>query len=377
MYAASHRHPPHLAHSVAEARSGRRGAVVIIIALLLTVLLGFAALVVDLGYAGSVEAELQAATDAAAHSGAMQLDGTEAGVDEAYEVAEQLGAANHAGGESVELDGGSGSGSEIATGYWDADSRSFTEVADPATTNAVQVEARRAALPAWFSAVAFGRDALEAASSAVAIQRTEGAGAVSCYLPLAVPECLITDRYGADVNDHDLVLNPAGIDNVGWGRVAGSPNASWLRDMFEDCEADGTVSVGDQVGLDNGVKTSVLQAIADEVEDASTYWDSDLWGPLPAQRSRSGIDSSAYGNTLEGPVLLFSDPDYCAYGGSFTGDETVSGFAWAAIYDVVTTGPVADRNIVARLEVLDEYDLGDEGGGPDYGVTATTVALVN
>ena len=48
----------------------RKGASAIVIALSMVVLLGAAALVIDVGHITTVQAELQAAADAAAHAGA-------------------------------------------------------------------------------------------------------------------------------------------------------------------------------------------------------------------------------------------------------------------------------------------------------------------
>ncbi len=54
-------------------RAHRRGAVVVYTAMIMTTLLGFAALTVDIGYLYTVKAELQVSADAAALAGASQL----------------------------------------------------------------------------------------------------------------------------------------------------------------------------------------------------------------------------------------------------------------------------------------------------------------
>ncbi len=59
--------------------STRRGTIVIVFAVSLTVLMGFAALVVDVGYQKVVGAQLQLAADAMSHAATQHLDGTEAG----------------------------------------------------------------------------------------------------------------------------------------------------------------------------------------------------------------------------------------------------------------------------------------------------------
>jgi uncharacterized membrane protein len=59
--------------ALAGERAGERGSVAIVVALALTLLLGFAALVVDVGLSLAVRGEAQTAADAAALAGASRL----------------------------------------------------------------------------------------------------------------------------------------------------------------------------------------------------------------------------------------------------------------------------------------------------------------
>jgi hypothetical protein len=65
--------------ALAGGRAGERGSVAVLTALALTMLLGFAALVVDVGLSWAARAEAQTAADAAALAGASQLAGGPAG----------------------------------------------------------------------------------------------------------------------------------------------------------------------------------------------------------------------------------------------------------------------------------------------------------
>ena len=65
--------------ALAPGRAGERGSVAVLMALALTMLLGFAALVVDVGLSWAARAEAQTAADAAALAGASQLGGGPAG----------------------------------------------------------------------------------------------------------------------------------------------------------------------------------------------------------------------------------------------------------------------------------------------------------
>ena len=196
---------------------------------------------------------------------------------------------------------------------------------------------------------------------------------MSCFLPIAIPQCLIEETHGEEgVQDVDMVLNPPGADNVGWMRPDGNPNANWLRGQIRDCEQDGDLAMGDIVDLNNGVINSALSELADAVETGDTSWDSSVWGPLPAQAPRSGIARNLYGGTWEAPAVVFDDPSYCqGGGGEWTGTAQVSGFVWVAVYDVVTSGPASERTIRTRIDTTRSHKVGTGSGGLSYGVEAS------
>ncbi len=359
---ALHRRPTH--------RSS--GMVLVVVALCLGILLGISALVIDLGYLSASQAQLQAAADAASHAGALQLDGTDAGVAAASQAAVDVGGFNSVAGEALDLD----DTTDVELGIWDIDASSFTAGGDAVDINAVRVTARRDDLPAWFAHAAFGEDALAASAVSIAHRQLTGAGRVDCFLPLAVPSCFI-DTYGTDMAGYyDLLLNPPGVNNVAWARPLANPNAAWLRNQLWDCDYDGPLEVDTNLELNNGVINSALTAMADMVEASDTSWDPAHWGALPAQEPRSGIDPSLYGHTLEGPIAVFDNDSYCTSPGPMNGTEAISGFVWGAVYEVVTSGPVGKRTIKLRLETTESYDMGTGAGGPDYGVEYRHLALV-
>jgi len=74
---------------VADCRT-ENGFVLIVTCIALTVLLGFAALGVDVGRMYVIKSELQAFTDAAALSAALELDGSSSGIARAREAAARL-----------------------------------------------------------------------------------------------------------------------------------------------------------------------------------------------------------------------------------------------------------------------------------------------
>lgn len=334
------------------------------------VLIGFGALTLDIGRARVVQAQLKNAAEAGAHAGVAELDGTTAGMTAAVDAAVDLAGLNTADNQAVAIDA-----SDVTLGVWE-DGDGFTESADPAEVNAVRVDLQDANVEPIFAGVAFGRDTLGAAAASIAVRgETEGAGATDCFLPFALPLCIFDGRTDEALNLIDLKLQPATGDNIGWGSPWGTPSTSMIIDQLTgECD-NGEVEIGDRLWLGNGSNASALSQVASSVSSSSTRWDASNWGAQPGRMTGSAISSSNYGKTLEGVILLFDGgPAYCDNNAA-TGNwnpstpATVAGFAWGAVYDVKTSGSASSRNIKMRLEMLDEYEFGTEGGGPDNGVT--------
>ena len=340
---------------------GRRGSYAVLLVLSLPVLMGMGAIAVDLSHQKVVWAELEAAADIAAAAGAGFLDGTDAGVDQAIAGAIRAAARNTAGGQVVTIQA-----EDIRLGYWDDVTGDFVESNDPALIDSLQVTARRGDVPAAFAAVAFQDEETQAEGDSVALNPPpEPAGAVSCYLPLGIPDCLFDHYTDEELDDVQLVLNPAGIDNVGWARVQDHPNASWLKAQIGDCIQDGVASVGDDVGLQNGVVSSAMSEVVTAIKTSDTAWDTATWGAQPARWSQSALSSAEYGRTWEGPIIVFDGgPEYCeGNGGSFNQFEEIVGFAWAVVYDIRTSGGASQKNLRVKIDRMAAQSVGLAGGG--------------
>lgn len=125
------------------ASGSRRGAILVLAAVLLVVIFAFAAFSIDLGYVALVGTELQNAADAAALAAVLRFpDGFDAATDEALTTA----AFNFAAGDSVKLQG-----SDVEFGRFDLAGREFTPGA--ANPNAVRVTARAVDRPYFFAPV--------------------------------------------------------------------------------------------------------------------------------------------------------------------------------------------------------------------------------
>lgn len=352
-------------------RRNRQGNYATIFMLSLLPMLGFASLVVDIGYQHVARAQLSASLDAAAFAGAGHLDGTEAGLTAAREAAQLVGALNPAAGHAVTLDANESNAEtgDIVFGVWDESSGSFAVSNDPASINAITVR-DRVSWEGMLSPIAVRHSTLGVnAESTVLEPSAEGAGEVTCYLPLAIADCMLDQYTESELQNLTLKLNPAGIDNVGWARIGASPNASWLSGQISDCESDGPAQVGDLVGLNNGVINSALSALDSAVEGSTTTWNTSDWGTIPTQHARSSIAAAKYGHTYEGAIVVFDGgPGYCTgSGGSFNQFEVITGFIWGAVYDV-RTGSAAQKNIQVRLDLNSDRAIGTRGGGLDAGV---------
>lgn len=342
-----------------ESRRDRRGNFAFVLVLSLPVLLGMGAVAVDLGYQKVVRAELQAAADIAVAAGAEQLDGTFDGLFEAKQAAIRAAARNNADGRPVELNE-----TNIMFGHWDPETREFVVSSDPADIDAMQVVIRREDVPTTFASIVFTDDMIGAQGRSTAnLPPDTPAGKIACYLPFAVADCIFDTMTEEELNNHTFVLNPAGADNVAWARIGATPSADWVRDQLGDCTQSGEVRVGDSVGLNNGELSADLVWLARAIDTSETTWNTEEWGPIPPAYTQSRVHN--YGNTLEGPILVFDGgPEWCdGSGGNYAGSEPLLGFTWAVVYDVTTAGGAADKNIKVKLSTLEELDIGTGTGG--------------
>ncbi|MFZ5476867.1 MAG: hypothetical protein ACOZNI_08850 [Myxococcota bacterium] len=336
------------------------------VAVSLTVLLGFGALAVDLGWGRLVDQQLQFAVDAAAHAGTVQLDGTDAGLSRARASALAVGGAHEVGGSALQL-----ADADVEVGVY-ADG-AFTPSNQASAVNAVRVNGARTGLGLFF-APAVGRSSLDVGATATMVAEVGGAREADCFLPVAVPSCLITAHAGLDnLQTVEFKLNPAGIDNLGWAIPNGSANASAIRSQIANTCGSAPATIGDPISLSNGSISSALSDLATAVNASSSTWDTSLWGALPSRMAGSAISTTKYGRTLEGVVAVFDGgSSYCSPSAPWNGTRTIVGFMWGAVFDVKTSGGAADRTIKMRIDVTGSRGdrAGSDGGGPDWGVTA-------
>src|SRR5439155_5798948 len=193
-----------------SARSRQRGNVAMLLALLLPLLLGFAALVIDLGHGWQVRSQQQNAVDSAALAGVRDLDGTSQQFNPAVASAVYYAGLNDADNQKVNVPS-----ANVLIGNWSFTSRTFTAYGGGMPSyrvNAVQVTAPTLAVPTWFAPF-IGVDSENVQTTAVAVG---GSPAQTCGFPLAVPDCAIIDDNGQILCNSTMTFGRATTDNVGF-----------------------------------------------------------------------------------------------------------------------------------------------------------------
>lgn len=347
-------------------RQHRRGNAATLLSSLFT-LLGVTAFVVDVGFLYASETQLQASMDAAALAGVGYYDRTPEGVALALEKAVEFAAANRVMGAPpvVEVEA-------LTTGF--IENGAFVVSNDPTLITAMRVDHTKVDIQAFFSTLAFGRETLSARAVSIAVQSPGGpAGRVECFLPVAVPDCVLDDPSG--VQDLNLRLSSSNADNAGWADPNGNPTPGSINNnLLGQCDG-GPIQVGDDIFLNNGVissSLSQLESILNGNSSAETSgWDGGLWGSLPSQMPGSTVLSPNYGqNVIAGPIAVFDGGGGdCLDGVQFNQTKPITGFVWGVIYDVDAHGQ--GKNIRVKLDLTNSYDVGSGGGGlDDANVTA-------
>jgi Flp pilus assembly protein TadG len=122
--------------AVTGERSRERGAIAVLMALMLTVIMGFAALGVDVAYIRLARMEMKTAADAAAHAGMTVLRMTKGNAGTAAAKAKLVAGKNFVLGVPVTLED-----EDIVFGIWDYDTNTFAPGSTP--INALRINGRK------------------------------------------------------------------------------------------------------------------------------------------------------------------------------------------------------------------------------------------
>ena len=263
----------------AEIVIGERGAVAVIVAILASVLLGFAAFAVDLPNLYVARNELQNAADAGALAGARYLyieGGTTVNAG-ANEIASAAARANTSQKASVEIE-------SVERGNWSFETKTFTPdnslpevtTCEELIINAVRVRVARSATPvASFFARIFGNDGFTVTASAIAwIGYAADLPPLDYDQPIAICEQSILNNGVYSCNIGRMInsgSNTASSNTAAWtnfSQPCSTAGGSDVPDIISTaCSGDGanadTVFFGAGIGGTGGQVDTALQALHD------------------------------------------------------------------------------------------------------------------
>lgn len=255
---------------------GERGAVVVLVAIAIAVLLGFLAFVLNAGHATGARGELQNGSDAAALAGARELNGRESGVASARQVAIAF-AFHHDTDTTRPIFIHSG---DVRFCNWDPIARDLrwcldwgatpTSAPPPAPTpgapsellgaNVLRVRDGREffrgnPLPVWFSAFVGWRATIDARSRATAVGG--GPSVLSRVLPIAYSDSALVGSNGVNCSapivfrdNNDDTAAFTSLDDSAGG--VGNPEILAILEALTGLRSGPTVRAGDSIDLKNG-----------------------------------------------------------------------------------------------------------------------------
>ena len=382
------------------------GITVVLVALTMTVLIGFAALAVDIGYTLTTKNELQNVADAAALAAARQLGVIYQGMsyDEQQDyvcdpqtivdVATDVAAKNQAGGMNITIEA-----DDVTIGDWDANTLSLFETNDQ--PDAVRVLARRdgtanGPITTFFARI-FGIDTVDVSAKATAALTGQGTTEPG---ELEVPLGISGYYFDGDDRCNDQIkFSPTGDPDAcaGWTSFtenANTPNiVKILQGLIESPATTAGETIfeftgGDHASLFNPLLTLFQHRGYDVYEDGTP-----ILGPDGEPLVYAGEDGvalyDAEGNPLyyppddpDGPpgpprnkhvwttTVVVYDLDTCDNPNTSIG---IGGYTTITITDVL--GP-PDKLIegVVVCEMVDSED--NRGGGGDYSTMGSIPGLV-
>lgn len=366
------------------------GAVAVLVAVMLVMLLGFAALVIDIGELFRGRGELQNASDAAALAAARHLDRTPDGLIRARAAAHEYAGHHQAVGTQVEI-----ADADIVFGHWDDAARSFTALDDAAypSINAVKVIDRRQ--EASGNAVQLrlapliGHDTADVSSTAIAVA---GGPTADCGFPMVVPDCSLDAAIADGTCDYCMTYQDNNNDNAGWTSFdTGSVGGPAIADLVKAAcfASDDTVLVDPETRECTGacVRTEASNEVKINNGNLMNQGQNNFC-PLIQEILTRGVDGgTAYPFVVRVPVMQSTEGTCDAT--QFSGTKQVAGYAAMEIFGakcgnadpgVIAPSapcppPSSGKYIVAALRCdLDSED--GVAGGAYFGVDAVHVRLV-
>ena len=351
---------------VSTVRSRQRGNIAMLLAIILPLLLGFGALVIDLGHGWQVRNQQQNAVDSAALAGVRDLDGTSGQFNTAIASAVYYAGLNSANNAQVSVPSGN-----VVLGHWDFSARTFAAYGGtmaPYQVNAVQVTAPTLAVSTWFAPI-IGVSSENVKTTAIAVG---GSPAQTCGFPLAVPACAIIDDNGQLMCNSNLTFGRATTDNVGFTLLSVNPPVDTAG---LDCEL-GCALVGHSVAKGNGGKCNCngscnSTAIASGqiyISNGNNLSDQDITAVNQA------VLNNPNGVYVQVPVLASDGLTKSTCGQfQFNRDQTVSGYVEMKLVSA-SSGP--PKTITISVNCSRTGSQSPNGSGGFFGYKSTSVYLV-
>lgn len=408
----------------------QRGAVIILVAISLVVLLGFTALAIDLGYRHVVKNQLQDIADGAALAAARRLGNIYQAMSyseqQAYDVdasgdrativsvAQSVGSENKAGAKSDIVI----NASDVQIGRWEYDTRTYCDslVSNPAcpspnpTTlqpDAVKVTARRdtsanGPFDTFFAKI-FGINSLSVEAHAVAALTGKGtADPGELQLPVGISEDWFknTTTPGDDYCGKTIKFSPSTdpLACAGWNTFDDTPaNDNKVRDILSGpldsspfTDVSNTTFYYTNGDLSANTFENLMTAFENNGHDTSFQYDPNDPNNIPTQADQGaplydtdGVTQLRYppcsgGSGCSGPpryshewpttVVVYKSSDCTP-----SGPIQVAGFARVVVYDV---GQPSNKTIAARIDCDFVTPQPDRGGGGEFGEKGSIPQLV-
>jgi Flp pilus assembly protein TadG len=333
----------------------QRGATAVTVGLLLMVIGGFLALVINVGHLMSLRNQLQNRVDAAALAATIDLDGTADGIEKAHLAAQSYALLYQTDKIDVAIDANlaNDQDGDIVHGIWDMDEPDkalgftpATAATDPRDVNAVLVRSGREdwrgnPFAVFFSVFANNQATAEVRASAVAVG---GGPCESCAVPIAFPSC--------------LVLNPDGSLNCNATlRLSNDPNDNMGLTSLDPDNPASTAEI-----------TKILQGKCVTVD-----WDHKIrisnGNPLTPLANDFEAFALTYGTKMTAPIIDAPCPP------KFNGSYHIHGFATFTFIGVFTHG--SNKYIEIQVDCApDRSDPVPSGCGPTYNKTSPVTWLV-
>lgn len=246
----------------------REGSVALIVALTLVALVGFSALIVDVGHLYLARSELQNAADAAALAGAQSLCVNNTLVTPNWDHAESEvndSPPANASDNNVLTD------YHVETGYWNLD-QNPPGLQDPSIlprardVPAVQVTVRRAegensgSLNAFFGSI-LGINKMDVGAMATAVTGSPGTALPGALFPLIIARAFAENRPSDLTNVNIATANLNGADGGYWSTFFETNNGNrYTSDLLDGVEQSPEVRIGSIIQVNPGVRANDYRA---------------------------------------------------------------------------------------------------------------------